>query len=575
MKLDLSHGAVLEPAHRDSLNAIALEIRPAFNELVCRLGAAHADAIDWWVTPVASRNIFACALFARCCRLLLALRVAESGGPVSAIVVDSPGLAAALEKALARRHPGVSVQVRRGAPWWRVKLYAGMGYRLAAAGFHAFNQILFARIFAPAARLAPRAPIILIDTFVYRDSFDRGYRDRHYPGLLECLSEEERQRVFFLPAYYKIRNYPRLFRALRASRENFLVKEDFLRPGDYAHALAHPWRSLGFTVDKCDFEGIEVAPLVNESLYESFASSGTIEGLLRYRLAQRIRESGLPVALVVDWFENQEIDHGSNAGFRRFLPDTPIVGYQGFIVSRHYLCMFPTREEMRLGLIPHRVAVMGSALTQGAREFCPGLEVSVAPAFRFAGLWRAGKERIRSEQFRILVALPLMRQESAGMLDLMASAAGGFPPVAAAAPWRIRVKAHPARVQPLPRNFGCVDGDFDDLLDDCDVLVSSASSVCVQALAHGVPVIVLGSRHDVTLNPVPDEVERELWTVCYTAPELTAALSGYARRDAATIARHRALGAAWREKFFTPVTRETVRGFLMLGAEGQRIKAAE
>ena len=570
MKLDLSGTEKLDRAHLDNLNAIALEIRQPFNEMVRRLGVAHGDSLDWWVTPIACRNIFACALFSRCCQLLLALRVAEASGAVREIVVDSPGLAAALRKALAGRGLSASVRVRDGTLWWRAKVFAGMCYRLAAAGFHAFNQILFARIFRPASRFAPAAPIILIDTFVYRDSFDRDYRDRHYPELLECLSDDERQHVFFLPTYHKVRNYPRLFRALRRSPVNFLIKEDLLRLGDYAFALAHPFRLLGLAVNQCDFEGVAIAPLVNDALYESFASSGSLEGLLRYRLARRIHEAGIPVALIIDWFENQEIDHGSNAGRRRFMPATPIVGYQGFVVSRHYLCMFPTRDEMRLELIPPRVAVMGEALVNSAREFCPGLEVSVAPAFRFAGLWRTRTERVGPDEFRILVALPLMREESTGILDLMTSAATGFPSVAAGTPWRVRVKAHPSFVKPLPRNFELAGGDFDAALDASDVLVSSASSVCVQALARGVPVIVLGSRNGVTLNPIPDGVERELWALCYTAAQLTAALTRYARRDAATVARHRALGAALRDRFFTPVTRETVASFLGLGAAGSR-----
>ncbi|MBI2960776.1 MAG: hypothetical protein HYY28_10710, partial [Betaproteobacteria bacterium] len=163
MKLDLSHGAVLDPAHRDSLNAIALEIRQPFNEMVRRLGVAHGDSLDWWVTPIACRNIFACALFSRCCQLLLALRVAEAGGTVREIIVGSPGLAAALKKALADRGLSATVQVRHGTLWWRAKLFSGMCYRLAAAGFHAFNQILFAWVFPPASRFAPAAPIVLID----------------------------------------------------------------------------------------------------------------------------------------------------------------------------------------------------------------------------------------------------------------------------------------------------------------------------------------------------------------------------------------------------------------------------
>lgn len=573
MKLDLSQSAPLKPEHRDELGAIALDTRQAFNDLVHRLSVPHGDDIDWWVTPVGSRNTFSCALFLRCCQLRLALRIAGAGG-ISEILVESPALATVLRAALAARGIAVPVRARRGAIGWRVYLLAGMGYRLAAALYHALGQYLFSRLFPPRSRPAPAEPIVLVDTFVYRDSFKEGFRDRHYPGLLDCLSEEQKQRVYLLPTYYKVRNYAWLFRTLRSSSVRFLPKEDLLGISDYAFALTHPFRLLAYTVDRCELESIDVAPLVNEALHESFAASSSFEGLLRYRLAQRMQQAGIRVSAVLDWFENQEMDHGSNAGLRRFLPETRIVGYQGFVVSRHYLCMFPTRDEMRFGLIPHRIAVTGQALVEPVREFCPELDVCVAPALRFSGLWRERKVRSDAGWFTILVALPLMRSESDEIMETVAASAADLPRAANGARWRVRVKSHPAAVARTLRDTGAraaatgfevVDGDFDDLLGDCDVLVSSASTVCVEALACGVPVIVLGNSRGITLNPIPDEVDRELWKLCHTPAQLSAALHDYARRDRATIARHRELGMAIRERYFAPFDREAVISLLLSG----------
>lgn len=571
MKLDLSGTERLDTKHLHSLNEIATALRHPFNELIHDLTSQHGTTIDWWVTPVASRNIFTCALFLRCCKLLLAVR-AVAAGDVREIVVDSPGLAATLRRALAVQHSRATVEARPAPVWFRVKSIAGMCYRLAAAVYHAIAQGLCARLFPPRTSLNSNFPIVLIDTFVYPDSFDRPYRDRHFPGLLECLSEEQKLQVFFLPTYYKIRNYPALFRALRASSVNFVLKEDFLRLSDYAFALTHPFRLLGFRVQQCEFEGIDVAPLVNEALRESFAASGSLEGLLRYRLAQRIREAAIPVSSVLDWFENQEIDHGSNAGFRRFLPQARITGYQGFVVSPHYLCMFPTTDEMQLGLIPHRVAVTGQGLVRGAREFCPDLAVCVAPAFRFAGLWRDEKARGSPSEFRILVALPLMQDESSDVMEAAKLASAGLT-LPDNVTWRIRVKPHPAtsrrrlaalRKEAFDARFDFVSGDVDELLDGADALISNASSVCVQALARGVPVVVVGNRRGLTLNPIPDGIERELWALCYDAEQVAVALRAFEQRDEATIARRRALGRAVREHYFAPVTRDGVAALLML-----------
>lgn len=556
MKLDLSGAARLDHAHLVWLDEIAAAAREPFNDLVRRLGHGREADIDWWVTPLASRNVFACPLFARCCRLLLALRVLDSGAAVSEIVVETPGCARALRAALATRKTRVPVRARRGTASFTTALILAFAYRMAAAVFNTINQVLFARLCGPAARAMP-AGVVLIDTFLYRDSFRPEYRERHYPGLLECLTAEERRRVYFLPTYYKVRNYFALFRSLARSDINFLTKEQYLRVSDYAHALAHPLRALAFKAERCCFDGLEIAAMVNEALRESFAASGTIEALLRYRLAARLAQARLRVARVIDWFENQEVDHGSNAGFRRFLPDALILGYQGFVVSEQYLSAFPTSDEMRLALIPQRVAVTGEALVERCRMYCPELAVCIAPAFRFAGLWRERKPRASGDAPRVLVALPLMRDEVAAMLELVTAAVAALE-----GRWRIGAKAHPSFTQRLPRELELVEGDFDALLDDCDILVSTASSACVQALARGVPVAVVANPYGITFNPVPRDAPADMWALCHTAAGLARALTAFAGRDETTVARHRAEGVALLARVFSPVTPEAVSAFI-------------
>lgn len=569
MKLDLTGRSPLARAHRDELNAIAIETRAAFNDLTRRLSAPHGDDIDWWVTPLAVRNVFSCALFERCCQLLLVVSAVERGEALDEVVVDSPALAAVLRKALPAR--AGAIRTPRSAGWYRRRLLRGMAYRLGAQLFHALGQIVFSRVVPGRKRIPADGPVLLVDTFVYRDSFKAEYRDRHYPGLLQWVREEDRKRIYFLPSYYKIRNYASLFRSLRRSATHFLIKEDLLRASDYGFALNHPFRMLAFRIGKCEFARMDIAPMVNEALYESFAVSGSFEGLLRYRLAQRIRDAKVPVSGVVDWFENQEIDHGANAGLRRFLPDVPVTGYQGFVASQHYLCMFPTRDEARLALIPQRVAVMGPALVDAAREFCPELEVCIAPAFRFSHLWRDDVVRRDTQAFTILIALPLVGDEGNALLDLITQATG----TGRENDWTVRVKRHPAmparELEIGPGTAGAsrievVEDDLAQLLASVDVLVSVSSSACVEALAVGVPAIVMGNSAGLTLNPIPDSVDPGLWTLCHSASELNSALHRYARRDASAVARQRELGRQVRDALFAPPSREAVEALLGIRA---------
>lgn len=547
----------------DSLEVVAETVRLPFIELMDRIGAAQGANLDWWVTPLASRNTYACPLYLRLCQLVLARRLIQAG-EIGEVVTDSPALAAAVA-VIARR--GVCVSMARSV--WRARLSRvfGVFYRYAGALYHVVCQFLFSRLVLSRRTTLPSDRIILIDTFIYVDSCADGQlHDRHYPGMTDHLDVTERNQVFFVPSYYRVRNYARFFRGLREVRRNLILKEDVLHLSDYLFALGHPFR-LRWPKGQLDFLGMDVGPLVREALADCFAGSGAIEGLLRYRFAQRLKEKDIRPLRIIEWFENQEVDHGANAGWRTFFPDTLVVGYQGFLASRHYLSVFPLTKEVTLRLVPNRVAVIGQGLVVPVREFCPELKVDVAPAFRFSAVWRERINEPNPSWFTVLVTLSLISEESRTILNLAAHAAcqaqGGKP-------WRFWVKSHPASrrsetariAAALPQGFEMMSDDFEKLLDRSDALVSAASSTGAHAIARGVPIAVVGQRGGLVQNPIPVFTDTSLWAVCYSATDLRQTLSRYADADLSEIAHWRDLGRQFRERTFEPVTRKSVRRFL-------------
>lgn len=561
MRLDLTSSATLDAAHAKLLNEVAEKVRAPFVELVDRLGAAQGSNLDWWVTSLASRNTYACPLYLRLCQLVLARHLIQTG-EFNEVITDSPTLAEAISKSVG---PDMCVSVMGGTGRGSFFRWLRVFRRYAGALYHAICQVLVASLVLPRRATMPTGPVVLIDTFFYADSFSRGeLQDHHYPGMTDCLDAVERRRVFFVPSYYRIRNYVRFFRELRGMRDNLILKEDVLSASDYLFALGHPFR-LCWPKGRIDFLGVDVGPLIRETLVESFAGSGTIEGLLRYRFALRLKERGVSPRRIIEWFENQEIDHGANAGWRTFFPDTPVIGYQGFLASRHYLCVFPTTREMSLRLIPNRVAVMGGGLVESVREFCPELMVDIAPSFRFQSVWRDRIDEPDVDWFTILISLPILLEDSRTIINLAAQSAG---PARKGKPWRFRVKAHPTWrrndlvtvMTGLPAEFEMVEGSFEELLDRSNVLVSAASSTCAHAIARGVPVAIVGQRSGLVQNPVPVFADSSLWAVCYGEGDLRQALSHYA--DTSTVTRWRDHGKKFRDRVFAPVTQESVRRFL-------------
>lgn len=566
MRLDLTGAVRLRREHAVQLDTIAAELRRPYVEFVSGLGAPFGADLDWWVTPLASRNTYVCPLFRRLCQVVLAQRLAAAGG-VSEIVVDTPAMAGLLREAVP---PSVQVLSALTPLRWRLGVALAILRRLAATLYACGGRYVFSRLIPPAGRSLPAEPITLVDTFLYPESIQAGaFNDRHYPGLMQQLGEDERRRVYRAPVFYRLRNHARQFRRLRACRDNLLLAEDYLRLGDYAYAIGHFLRGRRVLPER-EFLGMRIGPLLREAYADAYAGSGSIEGLLRYRFARRLREAGVRLQRVVEWFENQEIDHGAVSGWRTFFPETKVIGYQGFLASRNYLCMFPLEAERTLGLLPQTIGVMGSALADPAREFCAGLDVKTAPAFRFDALWRLPDEKPRHDGVTLLVSLPLEAGETRQILDMVGMALDGS---AAFRGWQVRIKPHPAfprrlldagdRMGLLP-GWTLVDGNLDGLLEEADLFIGSASSACVQAVVHGVPAAVIGGRARPTLNPIPDWVDGTLWTVCHTAEDLQEALELHVRRDAGALARQRAAGAAIRERLFQPVTRPAVLDFLGL-----------
>jgi hypothetical protein len=574
MQLDLRDTANLPRIYAVQLDEIAEELRRPYTELVQSISAPYGNSLDWWVTPLASRNTYICPLFDRLCRAVLAQRVIATD-PTKDVIVDHPVLGHLLQEIL----PSSVNVICTMSHWrWRFRATATVMRRLLISIWMVVGRIFFSKFVQLVSKDLPLEPIISLDTNIYPESIQHGtFSDRHYPGILDTLLESERKIVYWTPSFYGVRDYLKLFRSLRKCQDNLLIPDDYLQVIDYIYAISHILR-VPRKVKTCNFLGINVTELVNGACVENLANLGSVEALLRYRFVKRLSLKGIKVRRVIEWFENQEVDHGSVAGWREFFPNTSVVGYQGFLAARTYLCMFPLALENQIQLIPNIIAVMGATLVEPAKEFCHNLRVVIAPAFRFQKVWLKRSVAPDPKYFTILVTLPVMKLESASIISMVTHAikliTGEI-----SRPCRILVKHHPATsrtavqqdVFKFPQNFSAIDDDLFKILDQVNMLISAASSTCVQAIARGVPVAIVGKPGFPTQNPIPKIVPKDLWRVCYNPIDLTTAVCFYANLNIARVNELMTLGSNCRSELFEQVTRIAVTGFL--GLDGSDIKS--
>jgi len=545
----------------DAIERTSWQIRNAYIDLMTRLGSNRKGDIDWWVTSLASRNTYACPLYLRLCQLILVKNLVDDGRAPAEIVTDSVALADVF-----RRSMGRSATITLTGERNRFTRMLGFMRHYAAAFYHVLFQYLGSKLWLKKREL-PADGAVLVDIFLGACNFAHNHIvDRYYPGMMEALDAADRSKLVYTPIHYKVKDYRRYFKQLDLCQDQLLLKESVLTLADYLYALMHPFRFRG--PDKSiEFMGHDIAAVVREALSETFPNSSSVEALLRYRFAKRLHRLGFNPGIIIEWFENQEVDHGAVAGWREFFPEVEVIGYQGFLASPHYFSALPIELEQEFDLLPTKVVVMGENMIESAREFAPSLNVTTGPAFRFSSVWKEIPLAKDTKEFNILVALPIHRRESRNIIDVLA---GAVRQTQTASQPGLLIKPHPTwKVADVERllvgkdfRYELVNADFDDALARSDLVVSAASSACVYAIAQGVPCVVVGIPGSLLENSIHRDADPQLWKACYTAQELAQAITYYSSLNADQKTALQQAAMAFRAVQFKPVTRELVYEFL-------------
>lgn len=561
----------LSPEENQLLNSIAVDVRAKFQGLIDTLARGKEDNIHWVVSNIASRNKYHSPLFIRCCQLSLVKKLLEESS-VKQVVLSDYALAGVLKRYYSNKRIPVSIicteRFRK-----RVKRHIAPFMRFSKA-FYSYCIRFFGRSKVAKKKFRDYPPLTLLDTFVINSkigeegSIYKGkYKDRYYPGLLDMLTGTDKKLIFYLPTIIGFKNPIKAFRIIRSSKSRFLIRDDFLRISDYLFALQHPFKVLKLRFPKTFFSGFDITPLIKQENYHNCSNNSCLQGLLNYRFAYRLSKEKVKVRMLVEWYENQVIDKGAIVGFHHFHPNTKIVGYQGFIISRtlhHYI--YPTNSEFRSQAVPDTVAVIGKGLIDDVKEFCDKVNVITAPAFRNQNVWQKRKHYPKSGQFTILVALPMDMNETISILKLLYK----LPTKISNTKIKYLIKPHPSYGPQqitgfIPEgrlNIDIKTGYFNDYLEKADLLISNASITSVESLAKGVPVIIIGNQNGIIQNPIPNEIPVNIWKLCFTPEEIQRAISHFINKSVESKELYAKTGELIRDRYFEPVTIKSVRSFL-------------
>jgi glycosyltransferase involved in cell wall biosynthesis len=114
----------------------------------------------------------------------------------------------------------------------------------------------------------------------------------------------------------------------------------------------------------------------------------------------------------------------------------------------------------------------------------------------------------------------------------------------------------------LPANIKIENCNIEESFNSAILIVGNTSSACTEALACGIPVIIIGSRIGLTQNPIPPEVNKLVWKLVFNKEELNEAITEFVFSNKLNKETVSEISKEIREKYFEPCNRETIRKFL-------------
>ena len=568
MILDLRQHSELIPPVFDMLKRISYARRDQFNDLIGKVSSHFENNVDWWVEIPAGRSPLQSNLFFHFCCLHLVNELIKSDTNIEKVIVDSAALNRIL-KTVRKKH-GASFEIQR--PKGRSPRFLYYFLRFVKDILWAWkrknSQFRAAKRTNHLSTFQNKKELILIDVFVFPGFVTK---DRYYNGLWDALNLKQKKKTFFVPTLVMMKEdaFEAAYRKLRTTDRNFLIKEDYLTFSDLIFSLLHMFRVWFIKPPSQEVLGVDFSPLIREVLLSGRGNNSALEGLLNFRFAKRLKEKSFGLSLVINWWEGQPVDKGWNLGFNTWFPKTPRKGYLGFPLTQMEIQVFPTESEIRNQVVPDKICTIGQRFCEDMKHMSSAFEAETAPAFRYGHLWENGSTNERdSRSFKILMALTIMVDESVNILQQ-----GIDSDLVEENNLEFIIKPHPTMNLDMLKNrlgekwaskFQGSKDSTSDFIRTSDLLITGMSSVGLEAVVMGVPVIVVERMSGLAYDPIPDSVPKELWRSCRSPKEISEAINTFRNRTPEEVIKHRELSAKIKKDYFEPVTKESVYRFLEL-----------
>lgn len=349
---------------------------------------------------------------------------------------------------------------------------------------------------------------VYIDSYLVVDYVlkGNGIVQNYFPGLSDVLTKIDKNYVI-IPRFYGNWNplsYLKLFRKFKKDNDAVLTELELFGIAEFFQLgiflLVYPFRMLKF-YREC------ILSLSNGDFSKYYfwldMNGSNFFGGVRYLFAKKLSYNLRPSDKIIQWFENQPFEKSFNRAIRQSIGYVKIYGCQLFNCPSEVLNAFLDPHEIRIH-VPDLVLVNGEFY----KDFSSTIQ-KVGPSIRYQNLFKT--PIYQNEGTQSLVLFSYFQISNKEIIKLLNNVFKNN---------KVDLKLHPTNsisdyMDLIEFDYSLREGDIYPLLENTELVIGAASGTLVDAVACGVPVLVVTQNEQVEYSFLPDFARGVLWEVAY------------------------------------------------------------
>lgn len=405
----------------------------------------------------------------------------------------------------------------------------------------------------------------LFRTWLDKRSFPshKEYSDVYFGKLLQYILDK-REDIIILGGIPNNYLYKKMASTVSDYKDILIVLQDYyVKYIDYINVIILSYIHKNKIKKPLFLKDVDVKYLINTQLKKDHKYE-VITNLIYFFSIKRLLRK-IKIHTFIFPFENQSWEKITVLALRKYSPTTKIIGYQHTRVMKALLNYFPGKAEKNIIPIPDKIITVGKEPKRILEKYGNYKEdiVKEGCALRYEYLFRTNIIE-RSKKYKILVALPLSIDESVKIINFL------YKSLHKETKYTIIFRSHPLlpfeKIKErlkivLSKNFqASKNTSMKEDLKNSDILIYTLTTVCIEALMIGIPVIHIDLGEPINADPL-FECNHLKWTSRHEK-ELLKAINEIYSLSNEEFKKQQRLARKYIESYFLPVTDDRMEEFI-------------